>query len=113
MALTGMDDAGIADREVDALGIDLQRERAFENVEELRRFPVDVLNLRGARRHTLFDDAEILRVEKAPSVADIAPAVVLSIRPIHFWHGAVEDLLEAIAECVGDRLALMARHEPQ
>jgi len=113
MALTRMDDAGIAGREVDTLGIDQQRQRTFEHVEELRRFRVNVLNLRGAWRHTLFDDAEMLRVEKAPSVADITPSVVLGIRQIHFWHWAVEDLLGAITECGRHRFGLMDRQEPQ
>jgi hypothetical protein len=73
MALTGMDNAGIADRKFDVLGVDLKRQRAFKHIEELRCFRVDVLHLRGAGWHALFDDAEMLRVQQAPSIADLAP----------------------------------------
>jgi hypothetical protein len=43
-----------------------------ENVEELARMAVEVLNLTCARRHKLFDDAEIGGPDEMPAVAVLA-----------------------------------------
>ena len=56
---------------------DFDGQSASQHVEELVRLLMVVTNLRSARRHAFFDDAQCGRLDEVPSIAAITPRVML------------------------------------
>jgi hypothetical protein len=78
MTLAGRDLKASAGVKNEAVLLHVNGQLSRENVEELARMEVEVLDLTCARRHKLFDDAEIGCPDEMPAVA------VLSLRTTPF-----------------------------
>jgi hypothetical protein len=77
MRLTGFDLQTVAGSEAEHLGPDLHFELAVEHEEQLPGLAVQVLHFALTRSDALLDHAEVRPIEQAPTVARLAPGVVL------------------------------------
>ena len=73
----GRDVQGVADRQLACFAFDLDRELSVEDVEHLVRGIVEMCVFGRALWHAFFDHAEAAAVEQAPTVAFVAPGVML------------------------------------
>ena len=77
VGLAGGDFDALTWLEGEVVVLDLDGERAGEDVEELAGVGVVVAGFGGGGGHELFDDAEVGGLDEVPAVAVVAPGVVL------------------------------------
>lgn len=79
MPRSGQDPDSTARRYQYSFVIHFHENFAVEDVEELLGVLVMMANLGGARRHELFDDAQVLVFDQIPAIAVDSPAIVFGI----------------------------------
>ena len=76
MLLAGRDLDALAFLKYEDVVLDLHRQFAFENIEELARASMRVADLAGRSRHEFFNHAEVRPLDQVPAVAIGAPFIM-------------------------------------
>ena len=83
MVLSGQDSDAASRTNQRGLALDFHENLTAENEKELLRLLVMVANFGGARRHDFLDHVQLRIFHQVPSIAVVAPSIMLSIFPTH------------------------------